>query len=206
VVEVVVTADDRKVVIDKNGVITVPSAACTGGVSHMKSFLGGLQAFAGDTFMCDVDVTHPGKYRVTVRVVTVHDPVVVPLTVNDARVTASMTIPYTIGKWQQTEPVEVILVSGRNVLKFEKPARGFAFKDITLTAVSAPDNGTLGTQTTMPFGTPEEVRSVVFRNLEIAGPAGGLFFCPTHMLEPEVPWENVEAYVPACKEFKTAGG
>ena len=67
-------------------------------------------------------------------------------------------------------------------------------------------NGTLGTQTTMPFGTPEEVRSVVFKNLEIAGPTGGLFCCPTHLLEPEVPWENVEAYVSACKEFRTAGG
>ena len=67
-------------------------------------------------------------------------------------------------------------------------------------------NGTLGTQTTMPFGTPEEVKQVVLRNLELAGPAGGLFCCPTHMLEPEVPWENVEAYVAACKEFRTAGG
>lgn len=67
-------------------------------------------------------------------------------------------------------------------------------------------NGTLGTQTTMPFGTPEEVRAVVFRNLELAGPAGGLFCCPTHLLEPEVPWANVEAYVSACKEFRTAGG
>ena len=51
----------------------------------------------------------------------------------------------------------------------------------------------------------EEVREVVIRNLEIAGNHGGLFCCPTHMLEPEVPWENIEAYVGACKEFKTAG-
>lgn len=65
--------------------------------------------------------------------------------------------------------------------------------------------GTLGTQTTMPFGTPKEVKEVVLRNLEIAGPSGGLFCCPTHLLEPEVPWENIEAYVSACKEFRTAG-
>jgi uroporphyrinogen decarboxylase len=62
-------------------------------------------------------------------------------------------------------------------------------------------NGTLGTQTTMPFGTPAEVREVVFRNLDIAGPAGGLVVCPTHLLEPEVPWENVEAYVIACRDY-----
>jgi uroporphyrinogen decarboxylase len=63
-------------------------------------------------------------------------------------------------------------------------------------------NGTLGTQTTMPFGTPDEVRATVHRNLELAGPRGGLFCCPTHMLEPEVPWENIEAYVAACREWR----
>lgn len=63
-------------------------------------------------------------------------------------------------------------------------------------------NGTIGTQTTMPFGTPEEVRKAVFDNLEIAGEKGGLMCCPTHMLEPEVPWDNIEAYVNACREFK----
>ena len=62
--------------------------------------------------------------------------------------------------------------------------------------------GTLGTQTTMPFGSPDDVRGVVRRNLEIARAKGGLLCCPTHMLEPEVPWENVEAYVNACKAFR----
>jgi uroporphyrinogen decarboxylase len=61
--------------------------------------------------------------------------------------------------------------------------------------------GTLGTQTTMPFGTPAEVRAMVFRNLKIAGPKGGLFCTPTHLLEPEVPWENILAYVQACRDF-----
>ena len=60
-------------------------------------------------------------------------------------------------------------------------------------------HGTLGTQTTMPFGTPEEVRRMVFRNLDIAGKKGGLLIAPTHVLEPEVPWENVLAYVQACR-------
>jgi uroporphyrinogen decarboxylase len=62
-------------------------------------------------------------------------------------------------------------------------------------------NGTIGTQTTMPFGTPQEVRDTVFRNLDIAGEKGGLLCCPTHLLEPEVPWENIAAYVNACKEY-----
>ncbi len=65
--------------------------------------------------------------------------------------------------------------------------------------------GTIGTQTTMPFGTPREVKETVWRNLDLAGPEGGLFAMPTHLLEPEVPWENIEAYVSACKEYVRAG-
>ncbi|MEI6515927.1 MAG: uroporphyrinogen decarboxylase family protein [bacterium] len=61
-------------------------------------------------------------------------------------------------------------------------------------------NGTLGTQQLMPFGTPEQVKAEVRRNLGIAGKKGGLFCCPTHMLEPEVPWANIEAYVEASRE------
>ena len=64
-------------------------------------------------------------------------------------------------------------------------------------------NGTIGTQKLMPFGTPEEVKKEVKRNLDIAGEKGGLFCCPTHLLEPEVPWENIEAYVNACNNYKT---
>ena len=62
--------------------------------------------------------------------------------------------------------------------------------------------GTIGTQITMPFGTPEDVRNLVFKNLKIAGEKGGLLIEPTHILEPEVPWENIEAFVKACNEFK----
>ena len=63
-------------------------------------------------------------------------------------------------------------------------------------------DGTIGTQKLMPFGTPPEVRNEVFRNLDIAGEKGGLFCCPTHVIEPEVPWENIEAYAQACTDYK----
>ncbi len=62
--------------------------------------------------------------------------------------------------------------------------------------------GTIGTQTTMPFGKPEEVRREVLRNLKIAGSKGGLLCTPTHLVEPEVPWANIEAYLQACRDFK----
>ena len=61
--------------------------------------------------------------------------------------------------------------------------------------------GTVGTQTVMPFGTPGEVRETVRRMIETVGRGGGLTIAPTHMLEPEVPWENIEAFLSAVKEF-----
>ena len=63
-------------------------------------------------------------------------------------------------------------------------------------------NGTIGTQQMMPFGSPQEIRDEVFRNLDIAGDRGGLFCCPTHVIEPEVPWANIEAYIQACRDYK----
>lgn len=62
-------------------------------------------------------------------------------------------------------------------------------------------HGTIGTQSVMPFGTPEEVRANVKRNLDLAGDKGGLFVAPSHLLEPEVPWENIKAYVEACRNY-----
>lgn len=58
--------------------------------------------------------------------------------------------------------------------------------------------GTIGTQTVMPFGTPDEVRNTVKRNIELLGYNGGLVLAPTHVLEPDVPWENIEAFIDAC--------
>ena len=62
-------------------------------------------------------------------------------------------------------------------------------------------HGTIGTQTVMPFGTPKEVREKVFEHLDLAGEKGGLYVCPTHVLEPEVPVENVVAYIQACVDY-----
>jgi len=60
--------------------------------------------------------------------------------------------------------------------------------------------GCIGTQTTMPFGTPEEVKRTVRDLIATVGKGGGLFLAPTHTLEPDVPWENVEAFIEAIRE------
>jgi uroporphyrinogen decarboxylase len=62
-------------------------------------------------------------------------------------------------------------------------------------------SGTIGTQTTMPFGTPEEVRSEIKKRIHTVGRGGGLLIAPTHVLEPDVPWENVLAFVDGVRSF-----
>jgi uroporphyrinogen decarboxylase len=59
--------------------------------------------------------------------------------------------------------------------------------------------GTIGTQSVMPFGTPEDVRREVKRMIDLFAP--GLVLAPTHVLEPDVPWENIVAFFEAVEEF-----
>lgn len=59
-------------------------------------------------------------------------------------------------------------------------------------------DGTIGTQTTMPFGSADEVRRVIRDRREKLGYDGALILSPTHVLEPEVPVENVRAFVEMC--------
>jgi uroporphyrinogen decarboxylase len=61
--------------------------------------------------------------------------------------------------------------------------------------------GTIGTQTTMPFGTPKDVENNVKHMIETVGKGGGLVIAPTHLLEPEVPWENIEALINSVRKY-----
>lgn len=85
-------------------------------------------------------------------------------------------------------PVQPECMSFEDVLKMTKGRMSFW--------------GTLGTQTTLPFGTPDDVKQVIWKNLRQCGPQGGLVIAPTHMVEPEVPWENLLAMKEACETFK----
>jgi uroporphyrinogen decarboxylase len=66
--------------------------------------------------------------------------------------------------------------------------------------------GTIGTQTTFPFGTPQQVKDEVQLRIETVGQDGGLLLGPTHVLEPEVPWENIVAFFEAVEEFGVYSG
>ena len=61
--------------------------------------------------------------------------------------------------------------------------------------------GTLGTQQLLPFGTPEQVREVSLSRIRTSGIKGGLILGPTHLVEPEVPFENLVAMKNAALEL-----
>jgi uroporphyrinogen decarboxylase len=61
--------------------------------------------------------------------------------------------------------------------------------------------GTMGTQTTMPFGTPEDVAAVIRERMATVGVGGGLYLAPTHVLQPDVPFENIVTFVDACETY-----
>ena len=60
--------------------------------------------------------------------------------------------------------------------------------------------GTIGLQHTMSFGTPQDVRDEVLTRIRTVGYDGGLILAPSHVLEPEVPWENIVAFFQAADE------
>lgn len=62
--------------------------------------------------------------------------------------------------------------------------------------------GTLGTQELLPFGTKEEVFKTTVSRLKKCGEKGGIVIGPTHMVEPEVPWENITAIIEGVQHFQ----
>ncbi|MBP5274091.1 MAG: hypothetical protein ILO36_04040 [Abditibacteriota bacterium] len=58
-------------------------------------------------------------------------------------------------------------------------------------------DGCIGTQSLMPFGTPEDIKREI-RRLRSLFKDGGLILSPTHVLEPDVPPENIKAFAEGC--------
>ena len=62
--------------------------------------------------------------------------------------------------------------------------------------------GGIETQSTLPFGTPRQIKDAVKRNIEALGRDGGFIFAAIHNIQPDVPMENFEAMMNAAMEFK----
>ena len=61
--------------------------------------------------------------------------------------------------------------------------------------------GTIGVQTTMPYGSPADVRRAVRYSIDTYGRNGGLVIGPAHVISPDIPWENIMAFFEAVEEF-----
>lgn len=134
-----VSAEEQRTSV-KDGVVFVPAVAhskLSGKAAAMKSFSGGMQLHCLGGFSADytVNVPRAGKYTLAAKVVTVQEGQKFLLAMNDGNSPIEIAVPYTIGKWQQTQPVEVSLVNGRNVIHFslKEGSRGVSLKELTLT-------------------------------------------------------------------------
>ncbi|MFO7871240.1 MAG: uroporphyrinogen decarboxylase family protein [Kiritimatiellia bacterium] len=61
--------------------------------------------------------------------------------------------------------------------------------------------GGVDTQSTLPFGTPEQVRQQVLKRCEVFSGNGGFVFNTIHNVQAKSPVENVAAMIEAVKEF-----
>ncbi|MBN1422695.1 MAG: hypothetical protein JXP34_28220 [Planctomycetes bacterium] len=143
--------EDRKIAVGEDGVISIPAVACstprasTQKILFMRSFSGGTQLHhsrLGDrpedaAFEYSFEVPEAGKYALTARVVTVNRNQHLLLRPNDAETPIDLAMPYTVGLWEETEPVEIALVRGKNVLHFTRdiPHCGLTIEHFTLTPV-----------------------------------------------------------------------
>lgn len=132
-----------KITTDSNGTIIIPGAAVsyvnrTAAVSTMKSFdLLGEQLViidgnyvdpAASSFSYEVPVPEAGTRYLTTTFATWHIDIDLLLRVNNASDDQLLTVPvfYSVGYWNQSQPIAVPLVAGTNVLTFMRSTEASA--------------------------------------------------------------------------------
>jgi uroporphyrinogen decarboxylase len=63
--------------------------------------------------------------------------------------------------------------------------------------------GTVDTQRTFPFGSPDDVEREVRERLQTLAPGGGLILCSSHRVQPDSSMENIRAFYRAASEYGT---
>ncbi|MDP7134809.1 MAG: hypothetical protein QF437_30210, partial [Planctomycetota bacterium] len=148
--KIALTDEDKAIVVGKDGAITIPAASCssptksTGKIIFMKSNLGGKQLHYSrnggpQDFVYTFDAPAAGKYALTARVVTTSWKQHLQVAPNGDKEPIDIALPFTVGKWDKTEPVEIALLKGRNVLRFsrnQERLKGVTIKDFTLTPLA----------------------------------------------------------------------
>lgn len=59
------------------------------------------------------------------------------------------------------------------------------------------------TQWTLPYGTPDDVRTAVARNIETLAPGGGFVFATVHNIQADTPPQNIMAMMEALEQFSS---
>jgi len=146
IAKVTITEADKKILVGRDGVITIPATACskptqsTGKIIFMESKLGGMQLHYSrngepEEFEYTFDTPKAGKYALTARVVTPSWKQHLMVTANGVKKPIYVALPYTVGMWDKTQPVEITLAKGENVLTFSREhegLKGLTIKDFTL--------------------------------------------------------------------------
>ncbi|MEZ6067125.1 MAG: SUMF1/EgtB/PvdO family nonheme iron enzyme [Planctomycetaceae bacterium] len=87
-------------------------------------------------FEYTISVPRAGKYTLRALVVTANYDQRLNVSANDGGSSQVMVMPFTLGAWQDSQPVTLTLVEGENKLQFwrdQPPQYGLAIKNLTLT-------------------------------------------------------------------------
>ncbi|MCX6347133.1 MAG: hypothetical protein NTZ89_04250 [Actinobacteria bacterium] len=61
--------------------------------------------------------------------------------------------------------------------------------------------GSVSTQKTLPFGTPADVENEVRERIKTCAPGGGFLIAPTHNIQLDTSFENIEAFYSSIKKY-----
>ena len=111
----------------------------------MKSHLGGKQLHYSRTgkhqdFEYKFDAPMAGTYALTARVATPSWKQNLLVTTNNAKqAVTTMALPHTVGLWEQSAPVVIELVKGKNSLRFYRQGdvKGLSIKEFTLSPIAS---------------------------------------------------------------------
>lgn len=62
-------------------------------------------------------------------------------------------------------------------------------------------HGGIGVQSVLPHGTPQQVKDMVRKTIDVMAEGGGYICTSSHSIGHDVPWENVMAMVEAVREY-----
>lgn len=63
--------------------------------------------------------------------------------------------------------------------------------------------GAISVQHTLPLGTPDDVFNEVKLRMETIGAGGGYLMTPSHLVNADIPWENIVAFFEAADKYGT---